>query len=98
MLTIFKVPMSDDRRLGIRISANEFLDLFVVHPGKLTVQVRTDRGNYWVLSRETFEVTRHVPISIKEYRPFLPEEEAKQVWSVFQNEVDGTRAQINALR
>src|SRR5262245_40683206 len=32
VLTVFKVPMSEDRRLGIRISDNEFLEFFVVHP------------------------------------------------------------------
>ena len=51
--TIFKLPMSDDRRNGVRISPEEYLEMFVFRPGTVTVQVRRDRGSYWLLSRET---------------------------------------------
>lgn len=57
VVTIYKLPMSDDRRNGVRISAEEYLELFVVRPGTVTVQVRADRGRYWLLSRETLVVT-----------------------------------------
>ena len=89
--------MSEDRRLGLPISDHEFVEFLVVHPGKLTIQVRVDRGKYWVLSRETFDVNRTVSVKVDEYRPFLSEEEKKILWNTYQNEVDATRALINQL-
>lgn len=74
-----------------------FVEFFVVHSGKLTIQVRVDRGKYWVLSRETFDVKKPVSVTVSEYRPFLSEEENKILWSAFQNEIDATRALINEL-
>jgi hypothetical protein len=56
VVTVFRIPMSDDRRLGVRISDAEYLELFVSHPGTITARVRVDKGSYWVMSRETFEV------------------------------------------
>ncbi len=97
VLTIVKVPMSEDRRLGVQISDHEFSEFFVVHPGMLTIQVRVDRGQYWVFSRETFDVPRTLSVKVDEYRPFLSEEENRIVWSAYQKEVDGTRALINQL-
>jgi hypothetical protein len=56
VVTIFKLPMSVDRRLGTKLSANEYLELFAIHSGSITVQVRIDKGSYWVLSRDTYRV------------------------------------------
>ena len=49
VLTIFKLPMSVDRRTGLHVSKNEFVEAFVVHRDSVTIQVRVDRGSYWVL-------------------------------------------------
>lgn len=97
MLTIYKIPMSDDRRSGIRVSDREFAEFFVVHPGKVTVQIQTDKGKYWILSRETFEAKRALPVNVSEYSPFLTDEQQKGLWSAYQDEVDATRALINGL-
>lgn len=97
VLTFFKIPMSEDRRLGIKISDTEFVEFLLVHAGKLTIQVRVDRGKYWVLSRETFEVNKPVSVRVDEYRPVLSEEENKILWNTFQDEVDATRALIGGL-
>jgi hypothetical protein len=56
VVTVFKLPMSNDRRLGTKLSPNEYLELFAVHAGTVTVQVRVDKGSYWVLSRDTYRV------------------------------------------
>jgi hypothetical protein len=54
VVTVFMIPMSDDRRDGQRLSTTEYLEVFTVTPGEVVVQVRRDHGAYWVLSRETF--------------------------------------------
>lgn len=95
VLTIFKLPMSEDRRIGIQISSIEFVEFFVVQPGKLTIQIRVDRGKYWVLSRETFDANKAVSVNVNDYRPVLSEEENRILWNVYQNEVDATRTLIN---
>ena len=43
VVTVFKLPMTDDRRAGVRVSPNEYVEMFVVNPGMLTVQVRVDK-------------------------------------------------------
>jgi len=72
VLTIFKLPMSDDRKVGVQISREEYVEAFVVHPGKVTIQVRVDRGRYWLLSRETFDLQAKLSVDITRYRPQLP--------------------------
>ena len=54
VVTVFKLPMTDDRRSGERISPNEYLEMFATNPGEVTVLVRLDKQAYWVLSREVF--------------------------------------------
>ena len=54
IVTVFKLPMTDDRRRGVRISRNEYLEVFATNPGEVTVLVRVDKRTYWTLSREMF--------------------------------------------
>ena len=35
VVTVFKLPMSDDRKTGVKISPNEYLEMFVVNPGSI---------------------------------------------------------------
>jgi hypothetical protein len=54
VVTVFRLPMSVDRRQGTKVSANEYVEIFTGLPELVTVLVRVDKGSYWVLSRETF--------------------------------------------
>lgn len=54
VVTLFRLPMSIDRRQGTKVSANEYIEIFTGLPEMVTVLVRVDKGSYWVLSRETF--------------------------------------------
>lgn len=52
IVTIFKMPMSEDRRVGRPLSKNEYIQMFSFEPGVVTVRIRVDKGDYWVLSDE----------------------------------------------
>jgi len=91
MVTVFLIPMSDDRRLGLKISDNEFLEFFIVNPGFITAQTRLDKGGYWVLCRETFNQKSGLPIDVSAYKPFLNENENRLLWQFYQAEVNETR-------
>ena len=56
VVTVFKLPMSVDRRLGTKVSTYEYVEIFTGLSQTVTVRVRVDKGSYWVLSRETFRV------------------------------------------
>jgi hypothetical protein len=53
MVTVFKIHMTEDVRVGTLISPTEYLEMWVEQWGTLTVQIRADKGRYWVMSRET---------------------------------------------
>jgi len=55
-LTIYLLPMATDRKTGKVISSNEYIEIFQVRPGTVTVQLRVDKGKYWVLTRDTYNV------------------------------------------
>jgi hypothetical protein len=82
--------MSDDRRVGRRISAGEYLQIFKVgDPASTIVQVRLDRGSHWILSRQTFRLDRFPGLVGAD-----PEADAA-TWNRFrfalQDEIDTTR-------
>ena len=56
VLTIYLLPMATDRKTGKVISSNEYIEIFQVRPGTVTVQLRVDKGKYWVLTRDTYNV------------------------------------------
>ena len=56
VLTIYLLPMSTDRKTGKLISTDEYIKIFQVRPGTVTVQLRVDKGKYWVLTRDTYNV------------------------------------------
>ena len=91
MVTVYLIPMSDDRKMGIKISDDEFLELFVVHSGLVTVQTRIDKGQYWVLCRETFKSKTLMPVDVDSYRPLISDEEMIKLWIVYQTAIDETR-------
>jgi hypothetical protein len=91
VVTVFKLPMTEDRRVGVRVSPNEYVEMFVVNPGTLTVQVRLDKKQYWVMSRETFEAKSiHRVDTTTAYRSFY-DQEFEWAREAFQPELDSTR-------
>jgi hypothetical protein len=91
VVTVFKLPMTDDRRSGIRISPREYVEMFVVDPGTLTVQIRVDKGTYWVLSRETFAAGSIYGVDTGTAQHSLYDEEFKSAQQSFGPEIDRTR-------
>ena len=91
VVTVYLIPMSEDRKRGLDITRNEYLEFFIVHPGFVTAQTRIDKGEYWVLCRETFQARNYSLVDIQKYRPFLSEDENRQLWAAYQQEIDETR-------
>lgn len=96
MVTVFLIPMSDDRRVGIRLSDREYVEFFIVHPGFVTAQTRVDKGKYWVLCRETFNQKSHLPVDVLAHKTFFSENENRQLWQLYQAEIDETRHVLNS--
>jgi hypothetical protein len=53
IVTIFKLPMTDDHRTGTQVSKVEYVEVLESNPGAYTIRVRHDKGRYWVMSAET---------------------------------------------
>ncbi len=85
MITVYLNPMTSDRMSGTKISNKEYLEIFVVHPKTVTIQIRNDKGNYWVLSRQTFSANE----------PEL-EKNPSLYQYYFQNEIDTTRHMLES--
>ena len=91
VVTVFKLPMTDDRRVGIRISPNEYVEMFVANPGAITMQVRVDKKSYWVMSRETFLAKSIYGVDTSTPSHSIYDEEFKWARQAFQPEIDTTR-------
>jgi len=90
IVTVFLNQMSEDRRSGRLIAANEYLELFMSNPNEITVMVRRDHGTYWLLSREMF---RGVAVSGVDQGLMgsLSMAESEQVADSLRAEIDNTR-------
>ncbi|HLD60716.1 MAG TPA: hypothetical protein VJA27_01105 [Patescibacteria group bacterium] len=88
VITVFLNTMSADRMSGKKISENEWLEMFVVHPQTVTVQIRRNKGDYWILSRQTFSVSEPQLINTN---PESSEQNFTLYQNFFQNEIDTTR-------
>ena len=96
MVTVYLNPMSDDRRIGKNYSATEYVEIFIGVPGFVTVQTRTDKGQYWVLSRETFKPKEFSPVNLSSSKLFLSENEKQLLLLTYQLEIDETRLLLNS--
>jgi hypothetical protein len=85
VLTIYLLPMSADRKSGKLISSNEYIEIFQVRPGTVTVQLRVDKGKYWVLTRDTYNV--NTPASKVELDTLV----YNMVYKEIQTKVDSNR-------
>jgi hypothetical protein len=97
VVTVYSIPMSVDRQLGLKISDLEYVEFFIVHPGFFTAQTRVNKGKYWILCRETFKVKTTPPVDVSLYKPFLNDAENMKLWSYYQAEVDETRRLLNSV-
>lgn len=88
VITVYLNTMTADRMSGKKTSENEWLEMFVVHPQTVTVQIRRNKGDYWVLSRQTFSVSEPQLINAN---PESSEQNFALYQSSFQNEIDTTR-------
>jgi len=88
VVTVYLNKMTSDRMSGKKISENEWLEMFVVHPQTITIQIRRDKGGYWVLSRQTFSVSEPQLINAS---PESSEQNFTLYQNSFQNEIDTTR-------
>jgi len=96
MVTVYLNPLSDDRRIGLKISDSEYLEFFVVNPGFITAQTRVDKGRYWVLCRETFKPKIPLPIDVLRNQPYLSKDINQKLWKRYQIEIDETRLLLNS--
>ena len=61
IITVFLIPMTDDRKRE-EIAKNEYFESFVLRANSITVQIRIDKGDYWVMSRETYNTIKNFPV------------------------------------
>ncbi len=86
--------MSAERKSGVPLSANEYVELFVLdhiplpHP-LLVVQVRLNRGRDWLLSRQTFKVASWP--SLANRNPNHDAATMELFRATLQNEIDAAR-------
>ena len=82
--------MTENRKTGLKISKNENIELFQTLPGKITVKLKTDFGEYWILARDTYHVD--TPNSSKiETDPNI----YKVIYKELENEIESTRHMLN---
>lgn len=90
MITVFLNEMTDDRKSGEKISNSEYIEAFVLHPNSITVQIRVDKGDYWVLSRQTLESKNNYP-----YQTNVSYSDLLSNFEDMQNKIDNTRYILN---
>jgi len=61
IITVFLIKMTDERK-SEEIVKNEYFESWVNRPNSITVRIRIDKGDYWVLSRETYQTEENYPI------------------------------------
>ena len=97
IVTIFKIPMAERDRQAVESAPLEYAEFFIVHPGHVTLQLRVDKGGYWLLSRQTFAAPEFLRSRVQEYRPFLSEEQNRLFLEIFDLEVKRTRFRLQQL-
>ena len=97
VLTIFKIAMTNESRIGARVAPGEFAEFKILRPDNLTLHLRVDRGRYWVWSRQVFELTSPLPASLPKQSPILSEEENRLLASLFEPEVSRARYSVQKL-
>ena len=98
IVTFFLNPMSEDRKSGQKISPTEYLEVFFSNPNEITVLVRKDHGNYWLLSREMFKADLVSGLNAKRIGSVefaaVSEPEVERIVEALRNQIDTTRQLI----
>ena len=95
-MTVYDLPMSEDRRIGQEISPGVFLEIFKVgdRGDDVVVQLRLDRGAYWILSRQVFSLDGH-PALVR-INPAASADAFELFDREFQDEIDTTRSDLSS--
>jgi hypothetical protein len=93
IVTIFNIEMTNDRKKGAKVSENIYLEAFNALENSITIQIRINKGNYWVLSRQTFENNNNKILSSGEY---ADESKVAIISNLFQDEISNTINLINS--
>jgi len=88
VVTIFLNPMTPADKVGTQLSDDEFLEMFTTFPKTVTMQIRRDKGAYWLLSRQTFSVADSYLASLN---PEVSSENFRLYQDQFENEIYTTR-------
>ncbi len=86
VVTVFLQTMSSDDKTIEDIASLGFFEAFVVHPDAITYQIRIDKGDYWVMSRETFEHEHTYPMQTN-----ISYSELVGLVGDFRNKIDNTK-------
>jgi len=93
VLTIFKVPITRDRKGTFELTDTETMDLFQAHPGVITVQLVFDRGRYWILLRESFRISEISNLPPPKGR--LTDDQVRNLYLLdLQSRIDDARAYV----
>jgi hypothetical protein len=92
IVTVFNLEMTRDRKSGTKLSDNIYLESFRTLQDSVTVQIRIDKGSYWILSRQTFSFDNDRILSIGEY---ADEKKSLLISNMFKNEISNTIYTLN---
>jgi len=86
VLTIFLQTMTTERRSGKQIATGEYIKIFSLLPGNVKVQLRVDKGKYWILTSDTYEVRNLNALKV-ETDPLV----YKMIYQEIQTKIDNNR-------
>ena len=90
IVTVFLNKMTEDRKIGEKISDIEYIEIFALQPNTVTVQIRVNKGDYWVMSRQSFEMGKSYSVKANtSYADLIANIEGMQ------NKIDNTRYLLN---
>lgn len=97
VVSVFLAPMSDDQKVGLKIANDEYLEILVVHEGLVTAQVKVDKGQYWIMCRETFLPKARLSADVSNRKGFLSKNAQLSLWMDYQSEISETRNLLNTV-
>jgi hypothetical protein len=98
LLTIFKLPMQFNDRIGVTLTADELADFLFLYPVKVTYRMRVDRGTFWVESLQTFEVPMGMPLRVAwQLHKTASPEQISVLLDMYDTDIKRTRFQLRQL-
>ena len=102
IVTVFLNPMSYYNRIGEELTSTEYVEMFIVTPGLLTIRTRIDKGEYWVMSRDTYKPKEKMLSNALDSTDFsissltLSEWDRSLLMSDYETEINETRFLLNS--